>query len=946
MNGLNEKQSNAIIMDKLKLINIEEQINKNFTPATRKKIRNIVGIRTERQLIKLAQESGVDLGVRPITQQKRTYEYFASIVNERIEDAREIKKTKPKDEIKIKRTKAENLGRNVNSMYKKINKITTPMALVSIIGKNNKIYHSTILDKKHKNTLSRQFRDFIMYSSDETILDAIQDKTASVWLLEGVDTKGKRVKQSFKYGAFNCLLDPIREFIEDKIENSQSKKTQYNYQSRLNKVIKLNEKYFDSGINEDKIAEVSNELQVDINVSLPFQNNYITAKSQKKPLRTFNYINTRLNHLDYDKLSSGDIIEELTQEELNNKVEELTENNEYFTYKRGLLGITEIRTTEIIYKTNNHYRGVVNDFEIKNNLLECKLCDIKNKDVSVFVRQGTHLNETINNGDEYYSADLIYGKDFLHIDQKQAYGNYKTCKYYKGFLGKITDFRKCNKIVDIGYYRITNINFKTNYKLREYNEWLNIYTDNNVYPSVELEYLTEQGVEYDIIEGCYGNKIDFDFNEALMNCKTDDGIRYYCKYVGSMMCGGLTNSLYIRGEKDFLQNIVSEVSCDRAFMIGEDELRVVYDKSSNYHLSHIAGFITAYVRLNTLEQLKEFNKKDILRIACDGIYYKPREVKIKNCFRVEEKEPKKNEGGDSYISNYIDYNYNIGYRLEVGEYRENNRVEVHTGQGGAGKTHFNLVDKGFINPCFFAPSYKLSRRKEKDYNIRASVSQKLTLEDPETMRRLRQFYNVLIIDEVSMMSDEDKEFIINNYKSCKIIFCGDIGFQLPCFEEGKTPFNTKGMKVIHHNTNHRVECDKLYNILAECREMMSLEMNIKDFVFNNCVKVERDNIDYNYKEDLIISSTHKGKDYYTEKYKEQEKYYITKSDRIYGRGEICLEKPNTEYCEIRHAYTIHSIQGETALGNLFIESDKMSENRMIYTAISRAKKYEQIKIII
>ncbi len=34
---------------------------------------------------------------------------------------------------------------------------------------------------------------------------------------------------------------------------------------------------------------------------------------------------------------------------------------------------------------------------------------------------------------------------------------YDMCKYYEGFLGKITDFRKTDKIEGLGYYTITNI---------------------------------------------------------------------------------------------------------------------------------------------------------------------------------------------------------------------------------------------------------------------------------------------------------------------------------------------------------------------------------------------------------------------------------------------------------------------------------------------------------
>ena len=951
-------QSN-IRMEKFHLINTDEKI----TDATMKKIRSITGIRTDKAILQLAKESGVDIGKRLNTQKQRAYTFFADIANDLIMEARQkekIKKqqAKAKEKAKKKETVVD-LGRNVNSMYAKIKKIKDT-AIVKIVGKNDKIYYQTTLERNNKQSLSRQFRDFIMYDSEKTLLDTIDDKTARVYIVEGVKPKGKKVKQSFKEGSFNCLLKPIKDFIEDKIDNSKTKKTQLNYITRLNKVNKLNSKYFDSGISEDAIVDVAGELQLDINVSLPFQDNYISAKSQKKPLRTFNFINTKLNHVDYDKLAHEDnVIEIFSKEELEEIAENLTANNIYHTYTKNLLRINEIKTTDTIYRLANPYSNAVNNFEIANNLLECKLCDIKNKDISSFVRQGCHLNQAIDN--DGYSTNLQYGKDFLHIDQRKAYSQYKMCKYYKGFLGKITDFRKCNKIVDVGYYRIKNIKFNNN-KLKEYNDWLKIWNNYNVYPSVELQYLQDNDVTFDIIEGCYGSVIDFDFNDELMKGKTEDGIRYYCKYVGSMMCGKLTKSLYIKGDDEFIENLVSEVSYDKAVRYG-NEVRIVYNKKSNYHSTHIAGFITSYMRLNMMEQLEQFEPNDIFRIACDGIYYKPyKEIELKNCFRVEKKNPTRNEAGYSYISNNEDYSYINGERLVVGEWRENNKIEVHTGQGGAGKTHYNLIDKGFINPCFYAPSYKLARNKEKDYNCKVSVSQKLTTIDPAMSGIQRRFNNVLIIDEVSMMSNEDKELIINQYPTCKIIFCGDIGFQLPCFQNNKfeedeedeenekeikrkTPFSVDGMIVIKHEKNHRVECNKLSEILNKCRLFMTYYQSIKDYVFNIFPTINRDEMNYDYKKDIIISSTHKGKDYFTEKYKEQEKYYILKSDRVYGRGEILLEKPDTKDYEIRHAYTCHSIQGETAKNKIFIDKNKMYENTMIYTAISRAKRFDQIILV-
>jgi hypothetical protein len=223
--------------------------------------------------------------------------------------------------------------------------------------------------------------------------------------------------------------------------------------------------------------------------------------------------------------------------------------------------------------------------------------------------------------------------------------------------------------------------------------------------------------------------------------------------------------------------------------------------------------------------------------------------------------------------------------------------------------------------------------------------------------KIKQFCNVIVVDECSMLSNEEKEIIIKNFKGCKILFCGDFGFQLPAISG--SPFNIKNMYVIEHNTNYRVKCDKLAVVLKEIRKMITNGINPREYVlktFNKRVEntlletlkesvANGDATPYNYLTDMILCSSHVKKNVYTDKYIHLNKYYILKSDRIYGRGEIYYEKPQTEDCEIRHAFTIHSIQGETAKGNIFFEIANIYNPQMIYTAISRAQYFNQIKLI-
>ena len=49
--------------------------------------------------------------------------------------------------------------------------------------------------------------------------------------------------------------------------------------------------------------------------------------------------------------------------------------------------------------------------------------------------------------------------------------------------------------------------------------------------------------------------------------------------------------------------------------------------------------------------------------------------------------------------------------------------------------------------------------------------------------------------------------------------------------------------------------------------------------------------------------------------------------------------------KLRHGFTIHSIQGETAQDKLFIDLRGITDLRMLYTAISRAQYWDQIVFV-
>jgi hypothetical protein len=761
--------------------------------------------------------------------------------------------------------------------------------------------------------------------------------------------KPQRIAQAFKQGTTNCLFVPIINWCEDKANNSATDGTRKKYQSKLNVAKKLEEKYRETGVVKEELQSIADKLQINIIIKLPFAtlDPLIEVKCNKKQLTTFEYINTKLNHI--DGFTHNEIInkknKEISCEEMEQMYNDLRKNNEYFIFKRNNNSISSISTINNTYIQKQDFNEFTNEFKKYVGLNECYICDLRQTNLSQYVRASCNANLTIDFKEE---TECEYEDDISpnHMDMAKAYKNVNKCNYYQGYLGKITDFRKTDKIVGIGIYTITNLVLPD--KLKKLNEKMLIWKNGNPYPSPELEYLKSEGATFDIIEGCWGHYIDFDFTETEWLNIVDDNrektnTRWYAKFVGTMECCSDKESFYMNAEKDYIQNLISYLPKDK-YRTYEDEVRFMINKDSNRHLTHIASFIKSYTRINMMEQLMSMEYNDIVRVCVDGIYYTGNYPCL-NIFRDEPKEIKKNLDTGMYCSNY---RHDFVWNCEA-EFKPFVLRELHTGVGGGGKTHKQLTDKGNIKVKYFAPSWKLARKKAEEYNVKVDVWYNLLTDDPERWGAIARNYNVLVIDEVSMMSNESKELIMKRFNRCKIIMCGDIGYQLDNIGDG-TPFKKELFDYYEeHNTNHRVKCKKLLFLLNKIRKMIASShvvssKEIKEYIINNFKKIKKiENYSVN---DMILTFTNKRKDEFTEMYKDLEKYYITENTQNYSNGEIILHKPENTRCELRHAFTTHSIQGETTEHNLYIDITHINYKKMLYTALSRARYYDQIYLLV
>lgn len=789
---------------------------------------------------------------------------------------------------------------------------------------------------------------------------------------------GKPIEQNFKDGIKHCILYPIKKWAEECYSISKSKSSKSRYNSKLKKIDSLIKKYQD-GVPERDLQNICELLQVDIKVDLPLNitDSFLHCKSTKKTLKIFEFINTRLNHVDINPVRNetlneivhNNFIKSIYRNELYELKDTLDENNEYYIYNKDLRGLSSITTFKGKYIINNDYYETTREFENKNRFKDYMIDDIDNKELSEFIRYGTHYNSTVDFKDIYrYKAGL---KKVNHIDMEKAYSNFHLCKWYDEFMGKITDFRKTSIIEGVGLYLVDEFDFSlSNSKFKNYNNTLRVYCNGNVYGSAELKMLSHYNVKFTIIAGCWGVKsFDFRFTDEMLNNKDNDGIRYYARWTGGCDQHNLEKNFYMKGEFDLFQNIRNYVSNGKVKWVGVGEGCISYDKEHNYHLGHISAQITMYQRMNVIEQLLEMDISKIVRVCVDGIYYEEHKFEIKNVFREKDGVGFGNEAGDRYGGNIFIKELNEFIKLiEYKPERKNYGKELHLGAGGTGKTHKVLVDEGFIKVLYIAPSRKLVRSKNKDYGVRSEVLCNLITSDTERFMNIARCYNVLVFDEVSMYTEQSKKLILSRYPYHKIIFCGDIGYQLPTFEGDE--INIEGFDMIfEHKINYRIKCNELQQICDILRNLIKKGIDnktitsgsycryinkvVKDYFLSKNRVIDKEELQeiYDIRDYILVGTKKIGYEYtnlFTGKF-DEEKYYITANKSEMSNGDIIYSKEKTEgfHIEVRHHFTTHSIQGETidVPRKIFIDISKMFDSRMFYTAISRARRLDQIYLV-
>ena len=630
---------------------------------------------------------------------------------------------------------------------------------------------------------------------------------------------------------------------------------------------------------------------------------------------SFSFIETVDNHVEYAGdgnvkrecfITSMEDAEEV--EELDTLYSELVTRGEMFVFRKSAEGaVTRIQrpfAPPVVTKQNGFW-DMHREFMKETGLELCQVDAVAEPELSSFVVRAMGHNTTFD------FADLSGGApDWMRlVDMRRAYANAKLCTFYSGYVGKIHEFRKMDRMLPDrnGIYYVDSVIAPPHLM----SDFTHSIIRDGVHTSPELRYWSSIGVTYDVRAGCIGADIDFDFNDYDYMMEKQDfgvdsngetvGIRGYCLSTGIMQRHSLTEThlMFVGdgGMQRFRGN--PNVYCDENLRTAT----LVYPKSSCLHLCHVVSFIFAYVRISVMQQVLAMGHSP-MRVCVDGIYYDSR-VYSPPPMSDSQWHEKWNDSDRIRIGNDACATYVCRDMAFSGRHVDSlssrptagDTETLICGMGGNGKSHAVCTDVympsnpstakrlsgevgtngGLVRAVLLVPTLRQMREKRESYpGVRvvthAHILNFISMPGHPNVSSLVKFSNVLLVDECSMLPDTAREDILRVFTHHKIIWLGDVGFQCPPFPIADEDTGVKMHRpefsaaavptVVELTHNYRIKDPALYDLCIKMRKIISdggpgVDAMAASLVRSTVKRTQAHDIrSYYHPGDLIICRTH------------------------------------------------------------------------------------------
>ncbi len=701
---------------------------------------------------------------------------------------------------------------------------------------------------------------------------------------------------------------------------------------------------YPKGIPWRDIQKIVDALQVTIKIFDMTGKLLKIFRSKHKSKKTFEYVHTRHNHLDVKrtiKLSEDEFQKIMDQGYqlyrcMGNMVVEIMKYGTRYILEDSVY-LSAIRK---IYETTDLYNYKLSSLLDKENLIN-------------FIRSSIHIPGRISVN--VHIEDINTKSKLFHLDQKKAYLQYTNNKYYKkyGFPTIFSQIKHTDKIIcEYGFYkiRITSIPDKYN------NVFSKIYkldSQSLIFHRSFLKFLDNYNITYTISEVVIcSSKFEMEFPEEML--KQLPGIRAKAYQV---FCGSLAQETKYYKYRLKIEDEFEKFISKKMVKINDNEYQYKVAKSSVNTYPHILSCILSYQMISMIEQTLEYDYNDIVQINCDAIYSTKLPHVIHKTFKFKDYERR--------CSNYTIKPFSINERFVTIHNSQipSDQEFIVTGEAGTGKTYFCVHDKTLNRIIYVAKSWRLLSENFEcpccGKIVKLVTLCRLLGENCPTFKKTDYEPGTIIIDEATMLTESERQFIKKTYKNSKIIYAGDWDmedgyiFQMPPFEikigKKAIPMNIRGIKYITMKINHRIKCDKLRRFLNIVRSMKLPIRTVKRALQQMLSERKYELQDYiiTYKHSTIARITKKM----NPKFDKVKCIAINtkKKNGIY-KGVYKLFDKGQKIPKIWkncHASTIHSIQGTTLKKpvHLFIDMKSLNNFQTLYTSVSRVQYLDQLHIL-
>jgi hypothetical protein len=809
----------------------------------------------------------------------------------------------------------------------------------------------------------------------------------------------KRLTQIFRDSETQtCVYDGFLEYFSN-INNKMGR-------SIYNKLIKQEKKYKTS-YTVDEINNIAQLCKSTVVIKdLLYFNDLVINESNTNRYR-LEFLNTRWNHLALYKCISGNATTEIDKNEYENILNETPFYIEKYgklytldcTYK---IKKNDFQITFSEWKDKYNY----NTLSIKSQSLAYKFLNSYDYSVHRFINNfpiDDNLYQEIDLKKAYYNySDETQNKhyvgvpsgSFICVSAPTDFNIYNIKKLHENRLIGFCEIKitKTNNNLDFLGFSINSIHTLATHTILFMSNYCEFEFINIMYsPSVHIPF-----------DEKFLNIVPLEDNDDKI--EENIGIKYYCKAYGLMLCDSDLMITTIKPDKkddNFYQTLT-----DQNVIHKNGNTYKIYNDIENFNSwKHIAYYIHSYTTTQILEQLMNYNvKTDVFGIKLDSIVLKKGvelklgsnfdiknskiEKLLKHIKQIKQIEQIKNNNYDSLddgvnMERHENINMNW-YGLFYNKYK----IELHNdykfdesftqskeliyhrlifiqGQGGSGKTYSILkslnLDTSAI--CYTTSCWNLiSTQKENNPSIIGLSIPKLIGEmngqkvDKYTGTNIRY----LIVDEKTLVTNNILLKIILNFSNIFIFVIGDIdidghSYQCTLDTEKFYPLNW-GMQVIKYTKSYRFD-DELNNKLIELRSFAKTDARN---IYNQCKRIFPNNFkkieDVQFNDyDVGISclqNIEDGQCKYSQYFinKGSKPQYVIKNtvlEKNQLKGQILYEKPeHKNYIETLFR-TIHSFQGCQLTHNnrIIIYLNSLFDTQLLYTALSRARRVDQIIII-